>query len=247
MKRVFAWCAVAAICGISATAAQAGVTVSTFPDAATWPDVPTLQTTALPQTLTVNQQITGGGNTLTQTIVTGPEGFRLGHLDIYSGGKGGGTARLNIYPEFIAGGTNTDGFVNTSFSTDLLNGGAGLEFAFNGSGGNQFVRLDLTGDDQIVLAPNSQYAIEIDLLSGQFSWLRSAGPGTYADGNIYQGGTEAGFNGTAPANNRGQRNQVGGTPDRDGGLALYAIPEPTSVLLAAVGMLGLGLVRVRIS
>jgi hypothetical protein len=242
MKRFFVCCAVAAICGFAAMAAQAGIEYSTLPDAAAWPDVPTLTTTLTPQaTMTVNQQ-TGAGNSQTQTITTGPDAIRLGHLDIYSGGKGGGTARLNIYPEFIAGGTNTDGFVNTSFSSDLLGGGAGLTFAFNGSPGAQYIRLDLTGADQIVLAPNSQYAIEIDVLTGQWSWLRSAAAG-YAGGNIYQAATENAFNGTPPANNRGQRNQVGGSPDRDGGLALYGIPEPTSMVLFSISLMGIGLVR----
>src|SRR5262249_7360725 len=33
--------------------------------------------------------------------------------------------------------------------------------------------------------------------------------------------TEFNFNGTAPANGRGERDQIGGTPDRDGGMALF--------------------------
>jgi hypothetical protein len=68
-----------------------------------------------------------------------------------------------------------------------------------------------------------QYAIELDVMGipgDQFSWYRSTA-GTYPDGNLYQGGTEQNFNGTPPANNRGERYQVGGTPQRDGGLALY--------------------------
>ena len=74
------------------------------------------------------------------------------------------------------------------------------------------------------------------MLTGQFSWLRS-NAGTYPDGNLYSGATEQNFNGTPPANIRGERFQVGGTPQRDGGLALFApIPEPaTIVLLGAAG------------
>jgi hypothetical protein len=186
--------------------------------------------------MTVNQQH-NAGTSYVQTIRTGPDGFRLDMLDIYSGGKAGGTARLNIYPDPV-GGENSDGFVNTSFSTDLLNGGAGLEFTFNGSPGLQYLRLDLTGADEITLAPNQQYAIELDILTGQFSWQRS-GAGVYPEGNIYRDGTESGFNGTPPANNRGTRTQVGGSADRDGALALYSIPEPASGLLIVSGVLGL--------
>ena len=186
--------------------------------------------------MTVNQQ-PSAGTSLAQTFRTGASGFQLDKIEIYSGGKGGGTARLNIYPEPV-GGADTDGFVNTSFSTDLLNGGAGLEFTFNGSPGLQYITLDLTGSDEITLAPNTKYAIEIDVLSGQFSWQRSAS-GQYPDGNLYSGGTEQNFNGTPPANNRGERFQVGGTPQRDAGFALYAVPEPGSLALVGIGSMSL--------
>jgi hypothetical protein len=186
--------------------------------------------------MTVNQQ-PSGGTTLTQTFRTGASGFQIDRIDIYSGGKAGGTARLNLYPEPV-GGSDTDGFVNTSFSTDLLNGGNGLEFTFNGSGANQYISLDLTDSDQITLAPNTKYAVEIDVLTGTFSWMRSAS-GQYPDGNLYQGATEMNFNGTAPANNRGERDQVGGTPQRDAGFAIYAVPEPGSLSLVALAATGL--------
>ncbi len=201
---------------------MADVVVSTYPDGPTWNGVTAIQTTATPQVdMTVNQQVSGG-TSLVQTIQTGPTGFKLDRLDLYSGGMGGAAMRINIYPEPV-GGDDAEGFVNTSFSTDLLNGGAGLEFNLNGSPGLRYIRLDLTGDDEITLSPNTQYAIELDILGdagNQFSWYRSAA-GTYPNGNLYQGTTEQNFNGTPPANNRGERFQVGGTPQRDAGLALF--------------------------
>ncbi len=236
MKLVLVCSAVVASLVVTNSIARAALVVSTYPDQATWNGTPTIQTTATPQAvLTVNQQ-PGAGTSLTQTFRTGASGFKLDKIDIYSGGKGGGTARLNIYPDPV-GGEDADGFVNTSFSTDLLNGGAGIEFTFNGSPGAQYLRLDLTGADEITLSPNQQYAVEFDVLTGQFSWLRSVA-GTYPDGNLYSGATELNFNGTPPANNRGQRNQVGGTPQRDAGMALFApVPEPAS--FALLGLAGL--------
>jgi hypothetical protein len=226
--------AVSCVAGLAAASSFAGVTVSTYADQATYNGVPTLTSSLTPQaTMTVNQQF-NAGTTLAQTFVTGPAGFTLDRIDIYSGGKAGGTAKLNIYPAPV-GGTNTDGFVNTSFSTDLLNGGNGLDVTINGSGGLQYISFDLTGADEITLAPNTKYAIELDALTGTLSWQRSAGPGAYPDGNIYQGASELNFNGTPPANGRGERDQVGGTPDRDGGFALFStLPEPASLGLIAV-------------
>ena len=161
---------------LSNSIARAGITYSTYNDQPTWNGTPAIQTTATPQSeMTVNQQVSAG-TSLAQTIKTGAAGFTLDMIDIYSGGKGGGTGRLNIYPAPV-GGENTDGFVNTSFSTDLLNGGAGLEFTFNGSSGLQYIRLDLTGADEITLAPNTKYAVEIDVVTGQMSWQRSAAAG----------------------------------------------------------------------
>jgi len=44
-----------------------------------------------------NQQANAGVS-LAQTIVTGASGFQLDAIEIYSGGKAGGTGTLNIYP-----------------------------------------------------------------------------------------------------------------------------------------------------
>ena len=240
MSTAFRVSAAAAGCVASCIAARAsfaGVTVTTQPDGPTFDPGFVIASSLTPQaSMTVNQQV-GAGNTYAQTFETGVAGFTLDKIQIYSGGKGGATARLNIYTDPV-GGTNTDGFVNSSFSTDLLNGGAGLEMTINGSPGLQYITFDLTGTDEITLAPNQQYLIELDILTGQMSWQRSAA-GAYPLGNLYVGATEGSFNGTPPANNRGQRFQVGGSPDRDAGFALYAVPEPTSLALVALGGLAL--------
>lgn len=248
MRFVLVCSAVVASLVVTNSVARAGLTVSTYADQATWNGTPTISTSLTPQAVMVTNQQENAGTSYTHTFRTGASGFVLDRIEIYSGGKAGGTARLNIYPDPV-GGEDADGFVNTSFSTDLLGGGAGLTFTFNGSGGAQYLQLDLTGTDEITLAPNQQYAIELDILTGQFSWLRS-NSGTYPDGNLYRGGTEQNFNGTPPANNRGERTQVGGVPQRDGGMALFApavaVPEPNAfVLMSLVGFVSLAGASIR--
>src|SRR6187431_545753 len=139
MIRTIVYCAAASML-LTQAAAYAGLTVSTYADQPTWNGTPALTTTATPQALDVTNQQVNSGTSLAQTIVTGANSFQLDAIEIYSGGKGGGTGTLNIYPAPV-GGADTDGFVNTSFSTDLLNGGAGLPFTFNGSPGAQYLRL----------------------------------------------------------------------------------------------------------
>lgn len=232
--------ALAAVVATTAGSAFAGVTYSTEPDAAVFPadlGVAVLSTSVTPQTEDTVNQFVSAGTTLAQTFTTGATGFTLDKLAIYSGGKAGGTVRISLYaiPSF-GGGKNTDGFVNSSFSTDLLGGGNGAQATVFGSGGAQYSIFDLTGTDEVTLAPNQLYDLEVDVITGSFGWLRSGAAG-YAGGNIYQGATELNFNGTAPANSRGERDAVGGSPDRDGGLALYAVasaplPEPSALALA---------------
>jgi hypothetical protein len=222
---------VVSLLGIAAPS-FAGLNVSTYAGGPTWVNdaPPLIQTTAAPQTTATLNMFEEAGQSVTQTFKTGAEGFKLNMIDIYAGGFPGGTGMLNIYPDPV-GGENTDGFVNTSFSDDLLGGGQGLPFTFNGNPGLHYLRLDLTGPDEITLAPNMQYAIEIDVLTGTFSWQRSVAIGMYADGNIYHAASEFGFNGTPPANLRGERDQVGGNPDRDGAMALYG-PGPTTLIVS---------------
>src|SRR5687768_4414615 len=118
MKR-FQYLAVA-VAAISTTA-LAGVNVSTSADAPSFSPGFTIASpiSGRPQAVSQSNQQPSGGTSLTQTFRTGASGFQLDRIEIYSGGKAGGTGRLNLYPEPV-GGADTDGFVNTSFSTDLF-------------------------------------------------------------------------------------------------------------------------------
>lgn len=234
------------VAGVSASAG-AGI-VSPAPTAPDGPSFPAGWVIASPtsgtqQGVAQSNQQENAGTSYAQTFRTGASGFQIDKIIIYSGGKAGAELRLNIYPDPV-GGEDTDGYVNTSFSTDLLNGGNGLSVTVNGSPGLEYITFDLTGADEITLDPNQQYAIELDIISGQMSWQRS-NQGEYPNGNIYKAGTEQGFNGTPPANGRGERYAVGGTPQRDGFFALYAVPEPSGALLIGLGGLAMAARRRR--
>lgn len=247
--RSAALCAALAAVTFSASAAHAAVTVTADPAGAFAPGY-TIVSPAGGDGTTVSQtnQFQTGGNALTQTF-TVTSGFQLDRITILGGGRAGGTLTLSIYPlaNAFEGGQDADGYVNTSFATDLLGGGAGATAVAFGNGGTNLTTFNFTGTDEVTLAPG-RYAFDVKIngdATSSFSWIRS-NQSEYTGGNIYQGAIEGGFNGTPPANGRGQRNAVGGSPQRDGLFAMYAvapIPEPTS--LAAIGLGAMTLVARR--
>jgi hypothetical protein len=180
---------------------------------------------------------------LVQTI-TPASTFTLSAIQFLNGGQAGATGTFAIYqiPSF-AGGKDTDGFVNTSFSTDLLGGGSGLAFQVFGDSGNppQLTTFALSGADQITLTAGNVYAIEFDITGGSsFGLLRST-DNEYAGGGDFQNTSlEANFNGTAPANGRGERDAF--FPNTDFLMAVdstAAAPEPASCGLLAIGAVAL--------
>jgi hypothetical protein len=180
---------------------------------------------------------------LVQTI-TPATTFTLTGIQFLNGGQGGATGTFAIYqiPSF-GGGKDTDGFVNTSFSTDLIGGGSGLAFQVFGNSGSppQMTTFALSGADQITLTAGNIYAIEFDITGGSsFGLLRST-DNEYTGGADYQNTSlEAGFNGTAPANGRGERDAF--FPGTDFLMAIdsaAAAPEPASVGILGLGVVGL--------
>jgi len=232
--------AVAATAAI-ATSASAGITTSTSA-AGPWSAGFVLKSSAgndpttSPQT---GQFVTGGttGSTgtqtpaITQTFTTGASGFQLDKIQILTGGMAGTPMTLHIFPNPV-GGAEADGFVNNSFSTSLLGGGAGVSFTVFGAGGTQLLMLDLTGTDQITLAANTKYSIDLRMTgstaSNSFQWIRTTSS-EYSGGNIYV------TSGATGGGGEGERFAVASPATRDAMFALYAVPEPSSMALLAFG------------
>jgi hypothetical protein len=208
------------------------MTVSQLLDAPAWPDSPVHTTTGAGNLMTdFNVEATiGPGGAGTHTFVPDTS-FQLDKLMIRLAGAPT-TGELYLYPEPV-GGTNTDGFVNVGFSTSLLNGGAALPFTFFGTATRTLMEFDLTGSDQIFLSAGTKYALDIrNTGTGNMFWMRAGTTpylNAYLPGNIYA---------RNPAPD-GQRFDVSGAGRRDGTLALYVVPEPTAILMAAIGALGL--------
>lgn len=232
----------------AASSAYAGLAISTAPIAAFAPGYTIASPSGgNPQTPAQTGQFVNGGTSLTQTFVTGAAGFQLDRIVIDSGGKAGTTVKLSIFQNPV-GGANSDGFVNTSFSTDLLGAGNGLTGTVFGSGGPQLLTFDFTGSDELTLLPNTKYAFQINSTgdaSTSFNWIRS-NQDELAAGNLYQGGNEQDFAGTpGTANGRGARYALGTPAQLDGLFAIYAVsvPEPTAV--AALGLGGAAIIKRR--
>jgi hypothetical protein len=202
----------------------AGLTVNHLDDAAAWPGTPTISTTGTHNLQTdFNTEVTmpvlecegtGGCNgAATHTFVAETD-FQLDKFIIRLAG-GATTGEIFLYPEPV-GGTEADGFINVSFSTSLLNGGAGLPFEFFGTPTRTLLELDLTGDDEIFLSAGTKYALDIqntgypDVFESMY-WMRGD-TNEYAGGNIYET-----TSGTQP----GERYDVAGGGRRDAALAVY--------------------------
>lgn len=224
VKTILAAVAVVVVPSVS----MAGVTTATqAPPTDVFPGVPTLQTTTAPlANATVSQG--GPGNGVAISFTTGAAGFTLDSFTIVAGGGAG--ASVQIYqipqpgsPQGDQGGREDSGFVNTTQTAGLLNGGVPLAFTFNGSPSQTLLNFDLTGADEITLLPNTVYAI--DFTGNDNFFVRRGGQFYTAGSNIYSG------TGTNRFDVAGGR--------RDAALALYAVPEPSS--LAAVGLAGAAL------
>jgi hypothetical protein len=222
--------AVAAALGL-ASISHAALTVNQLADAAAWPGTPTISTTGaanLQTDFNIEVEIpalecegTGGCNGAAAHTFIATSAFQLDKFIIRLAGAPT-TGEIYLYPNPV-GGDDGEGYVNVSFSTSLLNGGAGLPFTFNGTGTRSLMEFDLTGTDEIFLQAGQQYALDIrhtgfPTFTDAMYWMRS-GTNNYTQGNIYA---------TTSQTQPGERYDVG-NDRRDGALALYAAPPPGMV------------------
>jgi hypothetical protein len=214
-----------------ATPALGGVISSQAALGTSFAGTPTIATTLTPD---VNATQTSGGRTL-QTFTTGASGFQLDRLAFVVGG-GPGTITFNVYkiqqtgdPWGDQGGKESQGFVNrvtpSGGSTGLLGvAGAGLSYTWFGTASSDIITLDLTGVDEIALAPNSVYAVALNETGDTNFFTRRGASSFYTGGNLY------GWNSGT------QYFDVAGTKV-DAPLAVYAVPEPTGLAMIGVGAL----------
>ena len=216
------------------TGAFSAVTTTTITDGDTsapdaFPGTPVLATTANPD---VDSTVSnGGGPNVALTFTTGATGFTLDSFAIVAAGGAGGNVNIYRIPQEgdelgagNQGGKESDGYVNIAFSTGLLGGGAGLPFQFFGTSNETLLQFDLTEADEITLLPNAVYAI-VFTNTGNF-FVRRGGAFYTGGGNIY-----------AAADPTSRFDVAGGR--RDAPLALYAVPEPSSLALLGLGGLAL--------
>lgn len=226
--------ATGAVVGV-ASQSFAALTFSTGAIEDSWASIgtPTLQTTDAPNT---NSTVSNGGGPTTRVAIsfTPTTNFTLDKFALVIAG-GPSTGNVNIYalPSF-AGGTESSGFVNKSFSTGLLGGGAGLNFTFSGTPDEAFGIFDLTGVDEIALTAGQVYMIDFvpDPNDTAYNFFVRRG------GEFYTGGSNIYSRDFGASADDGQRFDVAGGR-RDAPLALFAVPEPASLGLLAIGGLAI--------
>lgn len=220
--------AIMAACAFSASAGLTTSTYSVVPNV--WSGTPVLANTLTPDTdSTVSNG--GGQNTAAAiTFTTGASGFKLDKFAFVAAG-GPSQGFVHLYQSPVGGG-ESDGFLNVSFSIDLLGGGAGLPFTFFGTGSEVAFEFDLSGADEINLAANTRYALDFTASPADPTYnlfIRRGGAFYTGGGNIYVNGNVSG----SPV---GERYDVVGGARRDAPLALYSVvPEPTSAVLLGMG------------
>lgn len=250
---------------VLATSGHAQVTTTTYADQATWNTTSANgyslvdQTTLTPQaSLTVNSGGASAGvasNIFSQTF-TPTTTFTLGAFGIYAAGGPVTGASVHLFqvtflPNGLPGGWATTGGYNilqNANTNDMLNPGnlgTGPTFNYSGVATQNYLEFDLSGASQVTLQAGASYAFEIwapsSTVANALFWRRGAE--FYANGNIY-GANAAGAGYAADVTQLGvsMNNVAGGT--RDGGLALYAVPEPASMTLMGLGTLA-GLMFIR--
>jgi PEP-CTERM motif len=227
----------ASLAALAATA-HAGVSFSSIPVGTAWDGTPAY--VSVPNSsyssITVAQgdpTITGANGIMAE-VVTPTAGFTLGSFNVLFSVNNPTTYQIHLYDLGPAGTVSVSGA--TAIYTpggDLF---SGLSLALSTTGGEVQGQFTLSGADQVALQANREYALEIwtpaAAGSAGITWYRSGltsqlDPG----GQMFSDADDTQARKTLAANG-----QAGGAP-RTASLALYSVPEPSSLALLGLASL----------
>lgn len=236
MKKLFAASTASGLIALTANAAV--VTLTPYTGPGDWVSSPDLQTVNalsvtnggagvlgsrnLEQSFTLATSMTVGSIYLTITAYDPSINYNIRFFQM--GGSGANSTTLNDWN--LASGSFTGTQVGSTISS--FTGGSSVT-------GNQVLRIDLAPAEQVALAAG-QYMITVTDLSNTtaaFTWLHTnTGSNLYADGRYYISTFAPSGLSTSELNNMAVR---------DFGLALVAVPEPSSsaALIGGLGMLSI--------
>lgn len=183
-------------------------------------------------------------NNVVQTMPLHVHLYQLQNGYISTGPGAGGNPAWPSYTPISAG-------LGGAPAPDLFGAGAGLTFVAPGQPGS-FLELNFSGSDQVTLQAGQHYAVEIapDFAAASANpnyfpmfFERESGGG-FMGGNPYAAGDAYVYTETQDNDIGTTRSNIAGS-DRDFFMAIYAVPEPSTIGLLGIGCAGLLLTRFR--
>jgi hypothetical protein len=226
--------AILAACVLGGTA-RAGISYSSSANLTTWNGTPaytSIPSASLSSAATAQSDPTITGNYgVMAEMFTPASAFTLASFNVLFSINNPGSYQFHLYDLGPAGTVSSSSSSATyTPGSDLF---SGLSLSLSSSGGEVQGQFSLSGADQVSLAANESYALEIWTPaangSSGITWYRlpsntPSDPG----GQMFSAGSETGARNTLAGNG-----QAGGAP-RTASLALYAVPEPST--LAMIGL-----------
>lgn len=223
--------------GVLGGTAQAGISYSSSANLAAWEGTPfytSISSANLSSAATAqgDPTITGNYGVMAE-MFTPTSAFSLASFNVLLSINNPGTYQFHLY-DLGPAGTVSPSTSSATYTpgTDLF---SGLSLSLSSSGGEVQGQFTLSGADQVSLAANESYALEIWTPtangSAGITWYRlPSSPPNDPGGQMFSAASETGARNTLAGNG-----QAGGAP-RTASLALYAVPEPSTLALAGLGL-----------